>query len=98
MIDWHFIWIAIVLPGITSLAISYFFRYYWLRKLKMAESPYQIGTEVRLHTGQHEGKTGIILALLTLETGEGKETQAGIGMECGCLVAGEPLTNLEVVA
>lgn len=62
------------------------------------ESPYQIGTEVKTRSGEHQGKPGIIMALLTLETMDGKGTQAAVTFECGCVSVGETLENLEVVA
>lgn len=93
----QFIWVSMVLPAITSFAISYIHYQFRVRQLIVEESPYQVGTEVKTRSGEHQGKPGIIVALLTLETLEGKATQAGIEFECGCMSVGEQLANLEVI-
>lgn len=98
------IFYSLVVPALIATPISwggYYYTKYRLRRYREKQEAGRItvGNEVKLHTGPHEGKEGLVIARLTLITESGVHTeQAALITEHGELVLGEPLSNLEKIS
>lgn len=96
---WYTVLQPIIVTGIMLFAIGKIIAHRAKRyREKLEADRITIGTEVKMQTGEHEGRRGIVFGLVTVESENGTNTEAGVFVECGCTLLQQPLTNLEKIS